>query len=64
MYLFCWSDGLALLFARIARMFSDEMMSIAPSAGQAMFGSVQIVQNLSASMRALHPVDSQNESTQ
>jgi hypothetical protein len=29
-----------------------------------MFGNVQTVQNLSASIRALHAVDSQNESTQ
>jgi hypothetical protein len=64
MYLFCRSDGLTLLFARIARLFSDEMLAIASSAGPAMFGSVRTVLDLSASIRALHPVDTQNESTQ
>lgn len=36
---------------------------IASSAGAGMFGSAQTVQKLSASIRALHSVDSGNEST-
>lgn len=36
----------------------------ASSAEQAMFDSVQTVRNLSASIRALQPVDSQHESAQ
>jgi hypothetical protein len=44
--------------------FRTRWKGIASSAGQAMFGSVQTVQQLIASIRALYPVDRQNESKQ